>query len=152
MGLRGSSPHRRMVACCHAVLLLGAIGFLACGSWPGKQFEPVSVRSIQEGDIVYSRLDFNGFVTTITYMFREYGPDPIDPEKGFTIRRTAAEAGAVELYRLRNVATSEVQDFRGVRVARGRDSIWRITEAGHRQIREELEKHLRVRFGRIPAR
>ena len=114
--------------------------------------EPASVRSLQKGDIIYSQLDRNGFVTSISHFFRELGPDASDPKKGFVILRTGPKAGAVELYRLRNVGTGEVYSFKGIAVAQGPDGTWRITDAGQQQIREELQKHMRVKIRRIGKR
>ena len=118
----------------------------------GAPFEPVSVRSLQKGDIIYSQLDRNGFVTSISHFFRELGPEADDPKKGFVIRRTGPKAGTVELYRLRNVGTGEVYSFKGIAVGQGADGAWRITDAGQQQIRDGLQKRMRVKIRRIAPR
>jgi len=115
----------------------------------GARPDPIAVGSLQKGDIIYGQLDRNGFVTSISHFFRELGPDADDPKKGFVIRREGPKAGTAELYRLRNVGTGEVYSFRGITVAQGADGAWRITDAGQQQIRDELQKHMRVKIRRI---
>jgi len=113
------------------------------------RLEPVIVEGLDKGDIIFSQLDRNGFVTSISHFFRELGPDPDDAKKGFTIHRKDENSGVVELYRLRNVGTGEVREFRKVGVIRLPDGRWRIGQAGWQQIEKELAARMRVRVRRV---
>jgi len=110
---------------------------------------PVTVASFQTGDIIYSQLDRNGFATSITHFFREFGPDDDNPNKPFTINRGEADTGQIELYRLRNVGTGEVFEFHNVPVKRRASDDWIITDEGQKQIRDKLQARMRVQIRRI---
>jgi hypothetical protein len=119
---------------------------------PVKQpetFEPASVKSFDSDDIIYSQLDRNGFVTSISHFFREVGPDNDDPNKPFTVIRSDEYAGKIELYRLRNVGTGEVYEFENVPVTRLAAGNWVIGEEGERLIRDQLQARMRVQIRRI---
>jgi len=111
--------------------------------------EPVTVEQFQPGDIIFSQLDRNGFVTSISHFFRELGPDADNADAPFAVNRTDADNGTIVLYRLRNVGTGEVFEFRGVAVKRLISGDWVISEAGHKQIRDQLQARMRVQIRRI---
>jgi len=113
-------------------------------------FEPVSVESFQTGDIIYSQLDRNEFVTSISHFFRELRPDD-NPNTPFTINinRNDQYSGQIQLYRLRNVGTGEVFEFKNVGVKRLASGDWMITDDGQKQIRDQLQARMRVQIRRI---
>jgi len=115
-------------------------------------FEPVNVKSFQTGDIVYSQLDRNGFVTSISHFFRELGPETEDPSKPFTVSRTDEYKGHIVLYRLRNVGTGEVFEFANVPIKRLAAGDWIIGDDGQRQLRDQLQARMRVQIRRIGDR
>jgi hypothetical protein len=117
-----------------------------------ETFEPESVESFQTDDIVYSQLDRNGFVTSISHFFRELGPDPESPDKPFTVNRKDEYDGHIVLYRLRNVGTGEIFEFENVPVKRLAGGGWVISEDGWRQIRDQLQARMRVQIRRIRSR
>jgi len=117
-----------------------------------ETFEPAAVKSFQVGDIVYSQLDRNGFVTSISHFFRELGPDTDDPSKPFTVNRTDEYKGHIALYRLRNVGTGEVFEFTNVAVKRLAAGGWVIADDGQKQIRDQLQARMRVQIRRIGDR
>ena len=110
---------------------------------------PLTVASFQTGEIIYSQLDRNEFVTSISHFFRELGPDDDNPNKPFTINRSEADTGQIELYRLRNVGTGEVFEFQNVPVKRLASGDWIITDDGQKQIRDQLQARMRVQLRRI---
>ncbi len=114
-------------------------------------FEPISVESFQTGDIVYSQLDRNDFVTSISHFFRELGPDDDNPNAPFTVNidRNDQYSGQIQLYRLRNVGTGEVFEFQNVAVKRLASGDWIITDEGQKQIRDQLQARMRVQIRRI---
>lgn len=114
-----------------------------------ETYQPVSVESFQSGDIVYSQLDRNGFVTSISHFFHELGPDPKNSDKPFTVNREDEYGGHIVLYRLRNVGTGDVFEFENVPVKRLAGGGWVITEEGWRQIRDQLQARMRVQIRRI---
>jgi len=114
-----------------------------------EAYEPVPVKSFQTGDIIYSQLDRNGFVTSISHFFREIGPDPEDPSKPFVVNREDEYGGHIVLYRLRNVGTGETYDFENVKVKRLAAGDWVIDEDGQRAIRDHLQARMRVQIRRI---
>jgi hypothetical protein len=111
--------------------------------------EPVTVEQFQPGDVIFSQLDRNGFVTSISHFFRELGPDTDNADAPFTVNRKDADSGVIVLYRLRNVGTGEVFEFRGVPVKRLISGDWVISEPGHKQIRDQLQARMRVQIRRI---
>ena len=117
-----------------------------------ENFEPVPVPSFETGDIIYSQLDRNGFVTSISHFFRELGPNPDDLAKPFTVNRESEEDGTIALYRLRNVGTGEVYEFKDVGVKRLVSGDWVITEDGQRKIRDQLQARMRVQIRRIGSK
>jgi len=117
-----------------------------------ETLEPVTVRSFQSGDIVYSQLDRNGFVTSISHFFRDLPPDPDDPRKPFTVTPTSEGVGVIEVYRLRSVGTGEVFKFENVAVKRLAPGDWIIRDEGQKQIRDQLQARMRVQLRRIRAR
>jgi len=116
---------------------------------PQSMPEPLAIDSFQEGDIIYSQLDRNGFATSITHFFREFGPDDDIPNKPFTINHSEADTGQIELYRLRNVGTGESFEFQNVPVKRLASGDWIITDQGQKQIRDQLQARMRVQIRRI---
>lgn len=117
-----------------------------------ETYEPVAVKSLEPGDIIYSQLDRNGFVTSISHFFRELGPNPQDAKAPFVVERDDEYAGRIQLYRLRNVGTGEVFEFRGLAVKRIAAGEWIITEDGYKQIRNDLQARMRVQVRRIGGR
>lgn len=117
-----------------------------------KTFEPETVEAFQTDDIVYSQLDRNGFVTSISHFFRELGPDPENPDKPFLVNRKDEYDGHIVLYRLRNVGTGEIFEFENVPVKRLAGGGWVISEDGWRRIRDQLQARMRVQIRRIRAR
>jgi hypothetical protein len=111
-----------------------------------ERLDPVSIMSLQTGDIIYSQLDKNGFVTSISHFFRELPPDAV---KGFTVERKDSDHGTIVLYRLRNIGTGESFDFRDVPVEKAGEAGWAISEDGQVQIRDQLQAIMRVQVRRI---
>ena len=109
-------------------------------------FEPVRAKLLQSGDIVYSQLDRNGFVTSISHFFRELGPNPDAPEEEFVVNRTDPDQGKIALYRLRNVGTGEAFEFRDVAVSRHVSGEWMITPDGQKLVRDQLLARMRVQI------
>ena len=119
---------------------------------PVVTFDPVTVKSFQEGDIIYSQVDRNGLVTSISHFFRELRPgaDSADQaEKDFTVNRTEEEAGKIEFYRLRNVGTGEIFDFKDIPARRVGTAGWNITEEGQLELKKVLEARMKVQLARI---
>jgi len=114
-------------------------------------FEPISVESFQAGDIIYSQLDRNEFVTSISHFFRELGPDDDNPNAPFTVNivRNDPYSGQIQLYRLRNVGTGEIFEFQNVGVKRLASGDWIITDDAQKQIRDQLQARMRVQIRRI---
>jgi len=111
-----------------------------------KAFDPVSVKKFQGGDIIYSQLDRNGFVTSISHFFREVGPNPDAPNEEFVVNRIDLDQGKIALYRLRNVGTGEAFEFRDVAVNRLVSGEWVITADGQKLIRDQLQARMRVQI------
>lgn len=111
--------------------------------------ELVEIGFLKSGDIIYDLTDDRGYWTMVRQSFREVGPSADDPTKPFTIKLTGPDAGHLVLYRLRNVRTGDVHEFRNVPVRRRAYADWIITQAGERQIREELGTHIGGEVRRI---
>ena len=114
-------------------------------------FEPISIESFQTGDIIYSQLDRNDFVTSISHFFRELGPNDDNPNAPFTvsINRDDQYSGQIQIYRLRNLGTGEIFEFQNVGVKRLASGDWIITDDGQKQIRDQLQARMRVQIRRI---
>lgn len=119
--------------------------------------DPVVVESLIEGQIKFSQLDRNGFVTSITHWLLELPQDIAAAEgdparKGFLVRRpdpTEPGKGTVERYCLRNKGTGDKYEFQDVPVHKLEGSAeWIITDEGHSQIKKKLQAKLRVPLSR----
>ncbi|HUT35929.1 MAG TPA: hypothetical protein VNE39_20750 [Planctomycetota bacterium] len=106
---------------------------------------PASVEGpLQKDDVRFPQLDNDGLITSMNHYFRELKPDKADV---FTVNRVSDEQGTVLNYRLLNIGTADVYDFRDIPVKKI-GGAWTITEEGWNVIRDALQARMRVRLGR----
>lgn len=119
---------------------------------PPATFDPVTVQAFQKGDIVYSQVDQNGLVTSISHFFNELRPggDSTDTaETPFTVIRTEEQVGYIETYRLRNVGTGEIFDLPKIAAKKVGTAGWMITDVGQSKIKNELQSRMKVKLASI---
>jgi len=104
---------------------------------------PVSVLSLQQGDIRFPQLDNQGLMTTMNHFFREMKPERAE---AFTVNRSTEDTGTVLVYRLMNIGTTDIYEFTDVPVKRVGGE-WTITEEGWRKIRDALQARMKLRLG-----
>ena len=101
---------------------------------------PVSVESVQEGDIKFTKLDGAGLMTSVNYFFRELLPQKATV---FTVNRDTDTHGAILEFRLRNIGTGEAYTFQDVEV-KLMGGEWTITEEGWTKVRNELQAKMNL--------
>ena len=104
----------------------------------------VMVKEFQKGTIRFPQLDRDGLLMAVPHSFREEKPER---EDAFTVRKESDTRGVIRVYRLFNLGTTDVFEFRDVPVS-WVGGEWTIMPAeGWIKIRDDLAAKMKIGLG-----